>query len=389
MYVGMVSTLAVGQARYGLMLNENGVLVDDGIVARLGQQRFWVNTTSGGVERTAAAFEEWLQCEFTDFKVAVTSVTSRWANITVAGPSAWRWLEAAGLDPALAPGRMKHMSIAAAQLDGTPLRVLRASFSGELSYEVNLPVDRASDFLERLWVLGSRFDAVAYGIEALQTLRIEKGYIHIGSDTDGTTLPGDVGFGRAVDRKTANFVGRRSLSRPAAHDADRLQLVALAPADGRTRIPVGGQIAPANPPTRTEGHVTSSAISPVLGRPIALAMLKRGFSRTGERVRVHHLGQTRRGRCGDGAIRRSRGTALAWLIVAIRSRWWPHRESRSCLIRACRWRLCAASTPRASSREPCTRGSAYRSPTGFARIPQARMPMESSWLGAARPRLSC
>jgi len=82
------------------------------------------------------------------------------------------------------------------------------------------------------------------------------------------------------------------LSRPAAHDRDRLQLVALAPADGRTRIPVGGQIAQANPPTRTEGHVTSSAISPVLGRPIALAMLQRGFARTGERVRVHHLGLT-------------------------------------------------------------------------------------------------
>ena len=173
-----------------------------------------------------------------------------------------------------------------------PLRVLRASFSGELAYEINVPADHGRQLFDRFWVLGSHFDAVAYGIEALQTMRIEKGYIHIGTDTDGTTFPGDIGFGRAIDRKSANFVGRRSLSRPGARDQDRLQLVALAPADGRTLLPVGAQIAQTPPPTRTEGHVTSSAMSAALGRPIALAMLARGSARTGERVRVHHLGKT-------------------------------------------------------------------------------------------------
>jgi sarcosine oxidase subunit alpha len=292
MYVGTPSTLAVGQARYGLLLNENGIVVDDGIVARLGEQHFWVNTTSGGVERTAAAFEEWLQCEFVSLKVAVTPVTSRWANVTVAGPHAWDWLAEAGFDPALAPHRMKHMNMAASQYEGVPLRVLRASFSGELAYEVNAPVNRARSLFGRLWALASRFNAVPYGIEALQIMRIEKGYIHIGTDTDGTTLPGDIGFGRSIDHKRANFVGRRSLSRSAAQDPNRLQLVALAPADGRTLLPVGAQIAQARPPTRTEGHVTSSAMSAALGRPIALAMLARGSKRTGERVRVHHLGKS-------------------------------------------------------------------------------------------------
>jgi len=292
MYVGTVSTLAMGQARYGLLLNENGILVDDGIVARLGEQHFWVNTTSGGVERTAAAFEEWLQCEFVDLKVAVTPVTSRWANVTVAGPRAWEWLHAAGFDSVLAPHRMKHMTIAATHLEGLPLRVLRASFSGELGYEINVPVTHGRQLFDRLWTLGSGFDALPYGVEALQTLRIEKGYIHIGTDTDGTTIPSDIGFGRALDRKSANSVGRRSLSRPVARDADRLQLVGLTPADGRTLLPVGAQIAQARPPTRTEGHVTSSAMSAELGKPIALAMLTRGSTRTGERVRLHHLGNT-------------------------------------------------------------------------------------------------
>ena len=291
MYVGTLSNLTIGQARYGLLLNENGVLVDDGIVARMDEQRFWVNTTSGGVERTTAAFEEWLQCEFVGMKVAVTPVTSRWANVTVAGPRAWDWLAAAGFDAALGPDRMKHMTMAASELDGVPLRVLRASFSGELGYEVNVPVDRVHGLFERLWALAPQFNAAPYGIEALQTMRIEKGYIHIGTDTDGTTLPQDIGFGRAIGRKSVNFVGRRSLSRPASRDPNRLQLIGLAPADGRTLLPVGAQIAMAPPPTRTEGHVTSSAMSAELGRPIALAMLVGGSSRVGERVRVHHLGQ--------------------------------------------------------------------------------------------------
>ena len=291
MYVGTLSNLTIGQARYGLLLNENGILVDDGIVARIGEQRFWVNTTSGGVDRTAAAFEEWLQCEFVGLKVAVTPVTSRWANVTVAGPRAWDWLATAGFDTALAPDRMRHMTMAASELDDVPLRVLRASFSGELGYEVNVPVDRVHGLFERLWALAPQFNAAPYGIEALQTMRIEKGYVHIGTDTDGTTLPQDIGYGRAIDRKSANFVGRRSLRRPASRDPNRLQLIGLVTADGQTLLPVGAQIARAPPPTRTEGHVTSSAMSAELGQPIALAMLVGGSSRVGERVRVHHLGQ--------------------------------------------------------------------------------------------------
>ena len=291
MYVGVMANLAPGQARYGLLLNENGTVVDDGIVARLGAQRYWVNTTTAGIERTAAAFEEWLQCEFVDFKVLVTPVTSRWANITVAGPRAWRWLEAAGFEAALAPGQFKHMSLRASTLAGVPLRVLRASFSGELGYEVNLPAERATWLLERLWQCAAQVEASLYGIEALQVLRVEKGYLHIGTDTDGTTLPMDVGFARDLSRKSAAFVGRRSLLRPAARDPQRLQLIGLVPVDDRAVLPVGAQIAPQPPPTLTEGHVTSSYFSPALNHPIALAMLAGGRERLGELVTVHHLGQ--------------------------------------------------------------------------------------------------
>lgn len=290
MYVGTMSNLAAGQARYGVLLDENGTLVDDGIVARLGPGHFWVNTTSTGAERTAAAFEEWLQCEFTDLKVLVTPVTSRWANVTVAGPRAWEWLARTGFDAALAPAAMQHMTLRESALGSTPLRVLRASFSGELGYEVNLPADEAAGLFERLWAQADAVGGVLYGIEALQVLRVEKGFVHIGADTDGTTLPGDVGLARGIERKAANFVGRRSLTRPAARDPDRQQLVGLTPVDGRTVLPVGGQIARHPAPAAIEGRVTSSFMSPELGYPVALGLLARGRDRLGEQLRVYHLG---------------------------------------------------------------------------------------------------
>jgi sarcosine oxidase subunit alpha len=174
MYVGVMANLAPGQARYGLLLNENGTVVDDGIVARLGAQRYWVNTTTAGIERTGAAFEEWLQCEFVDFKVLVTPVTSRWANITVAGPRAWGWLEAAGFETALAPSALRHMSLRDSTLAGVPLRVLRVSFSGELGYEVNLPAAQASWLLERLWQCAPQVQGSLMHL-ALQVLRVERG----------------------------------------------------------------------------------------------------------------------------------------------------------------------------------------------------------------------
>jgi sarcosine oxidase, subunit alpha len=130
-----------------------------------------------------------------------------------------------------------------------------------------------------------------YGVEALMILRTEKGYLHLGADTDGTTFPGDVGLDRGIARKAAHFVGRRSLLRPVATDAGRMQLVGLLPLDRRTRLPVGAHITLRAPPAEIDGYVTSSAFSPVLGHPVALAMLRRGSQRIGERITAYHLGR--------------------------------------------------------------------------------------------------
>ena len=290
MYVGTMSTLAVGGARYGLLINENGVIFDDGIVSRLGPEHFFVNTTSGGAERVALAFEEWLQCEYVKHRVLVAPVTSAWGNVTVSGPRAWQLLLAAGFDAALAPSAMKHMTLRETGYGGVAVRVLRASFGGELGYEINLPALHTQALLERLWETGRDFGVVPYGIEALMIMRTEKGFLHVGGDTDGTTLPGDVGMDRGIAKKAANFVGRRSLLRPAAKDPDRMQLVGLLPRDRRTLLPVGAHVAASKPPADIEGFVTSSCHSPVLGHPVALGMLARGQSRIGDTVTVWHLG---------------------------------------------------------------------------------------------------
>jgi sarcosine oxidase, subunit alpha len=291
MYVGTMSTTAIGQARYGLLLNENGVIADDGIVARLGPDHFWVNTTSGGCERTTLAFEEWLQCEFVDMRVLVQPVVSQWGNVTIAGPNAWKLLQAAGFDELLSPVSMKHMTMREIDYAGTRMRVMRASFSGELGYEINLPSLCTQSLIERLWQIGNAFrlDIGMYGVEALMLMRLEKGFVHVGADTDGTTLPQDVGMARGLDKKTANFVGRRSTLRAAGHDSRRLQLVGLVPTDGRTRLPVGAHIAPHKPPAPIEGFVTSSGFSPTLRHPVGLAMLKQGSQRLGEKLRIYHL----------------------------------------------------------------------------------------------------
>jgi sarcosine oxidase subunit alpha len=290
MYVQTLSSLALGQARYALLLDENGVIADDGIVARLGAGHFWVNITSAGAERTAAAFEEWLQCEYLSDRVAVVPVTGQWANVTVAGPFAWRLLAKVGIPEACAPAAMKHMTMLCLTVQDTPLRVLRASYSGELSYEINLPPSRAIEWLDRLWRAGESLGVVAFGVEALQTMRLEKGFLHVGADTDGTTQPADVGFGAAIARKTSDFVGRRSLSRPAGIEPRRMQLVGFRPVDRRTRLPVGAQVAMAPLPCATQGWITSSGFSPALGEPVAMGMLAGGAARIGERVSLYDMG---------------------------------------------------------------------------------------------------
>jgi sarcosine oxidase subunit alpha len=288
-YINNVRSLPLGRIRYGLMLNENGIVIDDGVFIRMAEDHFLLNTTSGGAARIAAMLEEWLQCEWRDLAVLVDDVTEQWACFTVAGPHARSVLGALGTEIDLSPEALPHMAAASGRVCGLPARVARVSFSGELSYEISIAARDASAMLQAIVAVGQAFGIQPYGVESLMVLRAEKGYLHVGTDTDGSSTPDDVGWGEVARRKQGDFIGRRSLERPANRAADRKQFVGLEPLEAGRPMRPGGHLllgADRQPPGLTDGWVTSACYSPTLDRTIALGVLRGGRARLGETVTV-------------------------------------------------------------------------------------------------------
>ena len=288
-YANAMSKLEVGNIRYGLMLNEFGVIVDDGVCARLGQETFLVGTTSGGAARTAAALEEWLQCEWTDLRVLVAPVTTDWAVINLSGPLAPEVMAIVGCDFDPSPSALQHMKWRDGKVAGVPARVFRVSFTGEISYEINIAPGRARAVWMALEAAGASFGITPFGVESLMRLRTEKGYLHVGGDTDGTTVPDDVGW-TTVARRKIDFIGKRSLLLPAHRAPERLQFVGLEPLDGDSPS-VGEHVRPADLSRPTIGYVTSAGFSPALGRGVALGMVQGGRERLGEELVLADCGR--------------------------------------------------------------------------------------------------
>lgn len=289
LYINNILSLQTGHVRYGMMLNENGVIIDDGVVVRLAENHFLVNTTSGGVHRICDMMEEWLQCEWTDLHVLVDDVTTQWANFTVAGPRARDVLAALDTHADISASALRHMTAVEATVAGLDARIVRVSYSGELSYEINIPAGHATGFLETILEAGEPFGLTPYGIEALMVLRMEKGYLHIGSDTDGSSTPDDIGWGEVARNKSTDYIGRRSLFRSANLDNQRMQFVGLEPLDADHPIRPGGHLLVGEnrqPPAATDGWVTSACFSPNLGKHIALGMLRGGSGQMGKIVTV-------------------------------------------------------------------------------------------------------
>ena len=292
-YVNNVLTLKPGRVRYGLMLNENGVVIDDGVFVRQDEDHFLVNTTSGNAERIAAWLEEWHQCEFFDMRLVLSNVTSQWAVATLAGPDARAVLQSLPGLIDLSTASFPHLRFAAGHLaDGMPYRLQRVSFSGEQSYELSVPSNRAASIFERLQAAAGPGKLVPIGVEALMVLRTEKGFVHVGVDTDGTTNPLDIGFGAVVDRKQRDFIGARSLARPNDRRTDRRQLVGFELLDRNASVPAGAHfVTGSNGGRRSEGFVTSACDSPTLGRTIGIGLIEGGFGRKGEEVLVYDSGR--------------------------------------------------------------------------------------------------
>ena len=293
-YTNAWSKLAPGRCRYGLMLGEDGMVSDDGVTACIADDHFHMTTTTGGAASVLQKLEDYLQTEWPDLDVWLTTVTEQWAVAAVCGPKAEEIVASVveGID--LDPEEFPFMTWQDGTVGGIPVRVFRVSFTGEISYEINIPATYGRWLWEELIAAGKPHGLTPYGTEAMHLLRAEKGFIIVGQETDGTVTPGDLRMDWAVAQKKGDFIGKRSLSRSDTARDDRKQLVGLLTVDG-DHVPMeGAQIIgtaeePA-PPVPMLGHVTSAYFSPNLGRSIAMAMVKRGGQRMGETVWIARRG---------------------------------------------------------------------------------------------------
>lgn len=282
LYTNAIAGLAVGHCRYGLLLTEAGAVMDDGVVARLAEDRFHLTTTTGGAAAVLHHMEDYLQTEFPELRAWLTSVTEQWAVIAVQGPKSRQVIAplVRGID--LSSAAMPHMSVREACVCDVPARLFRVSFTGELGYEINVPADYGPEVWEAVYAAGREHGIVPYGTEAMHVLRAEKGYIIVGQETDGTVIPQDLGLDWAIGRRKRDFLGKRSLTLPDMLRPDRRQLVGLL---GAEMLEEGAQVV-ANPqaqvPMPMLGHVTSAYWSDTLQRPIALALVSGGRARIGQ-----------------------------------------------------------------------------------------------------------
>ena len=287
MYANAFRKLEAGRCRYGLMLTEAGFLMDDGVIARIAPDRFHVTTTTGGAPRVLAHMEDYLQTEFTDLKVWLTSTTEQWAVIAVQGPKARDCDRAARRrHRSRQRGLAAHERARRARLR-RPARLMRVSFTGELGFEINVPAGYGRDVWEAVWREVEKHGGCAYGTEAMHVMRAEKGYVIVGQDTDGTVTLADLGLDWAIGKMKRDFVGKRSLSRPDIVRDGRKQLVGLLTDDPNVVLEEGAQVTEsAQPPVGSPalGHVTSSYRSATLGRSIALALVAAGRSRMGAKL---------------------------------------------------------------------------------------------------------
>jgi len=285
LYTNVMSSLPVGRCRYGLMCNENGFLMDDGVVVRLDEHTWLCHTTSGGADRIHGWMEDWLQCEWWDWQVHTLNLTEQYAQIAVVGPTSRALLEKLGGDIDLSREAFRFMDWREGMLGGIAARVFRISFSGELSYEVAVPASRGRAFWDACLAAGEALSVQPYGTEALHVMRAEKGFIMIGDETDGTVIPQDLRLDWAISKKKDDYLGKAAQARAHMVAPDRWKLVGLECDDGAV-LPEGAYVtAPGRNDlgqNRMIGRVTSTYHSPTLGRGIAMALVERGPERMGE-----------------------------------------------------------------------------------------------------------
>ncbi|MDA8937317.1 sarcosine oxidase subunit alpha family protein [Candidatus Pelagibacter sp.] len=285
-YTNAWSKLGIGKCRYGLMLNEDGMVYDDGVTTRLGENHYIMTTTTGGAANVMGKLEDYLQTEWPELDVYLTSVTDHFATATIGGPNSKKILNKLIPDLDLLDESFPHMSFKEAKIGKIKCRIMRISFTGELSYEINIQANYGKSLWEQCMNAGKEFNITPYGTETMHLLRAEKGFIIVGQDTDGTMTPIDLQMEWVVSKKKYDFIGKRSLYRSDTMREDRKQMVGLLTDDPNTVLEEGAQIVSElnQSPVQMLGYVTSSYFSPNLRKSIALAVVKGGKNMMGKKL---------------------------------------------------------------------------------------------------------
>ncbi|MDC0610154.1 sarcosine oxidase subunit alpha [Vibrio sp.] len=286
-YTNAWAKLEVGKCRYGLMCGEDGMVFDDGVTSCLGENHFLMTTTTGGAAHVLEWLEFYHQTEWPELEVYFSSVTDHWATMTIGGPNS-RKLLAELTDADLSNENFKFMDWREATVAGVPARIFRISFTGELSFEINVQANYARYVWDKLFEHGRKYDLTPYGTETMHILRAEKGFIITGQDTDGSMTPYDLGMAWCVgNKKPFSFIGKRGMALGANKRSARKQLVGLKTVNPKEILPEGAQAVddPNQPiPMKMLGHVSSSYWSATLERSIAMGFIENGHERMGEKV---------------------------------------------------------------------------------------------------------
>jgi len=288
-YCNGFAKLAVGKARYGIMLREDGFIYDDGTTSRFSDEHFFMTTTTALAAGVLTHLEFCAQTIWPELDVCFASSTDQWAQMAVAGPKS-RAILSEIVDEDISDAAFPFMSarkvsLFAGRLEG---RLFRISFSGELAYELAVPAGYGESVADAIMAAGEKHGICAYGAEALGVLRIEKGHV-THAEINGTVTPGDLGFGRMVSSTKPDFIGKAMLARDGLQDPERPRLVGVKPLNPASGFRTGSHILAEGAAATLEndqGYVTSSAFSPSLGHTIGLALVRRGPERIGEKVTV-------------------------------------------------------------------------------------------------------
>ncbi len=285
-YTNAWSKLAIGKCRYGLMLNEDGMVYDDGVTTRLGENHYIMTTTTGGAANVMGKLEDYLQTEWPELDVYLTSVTDHFATVSVCGPNSKKIVSKVIPDLDFSDESFPHMSFKNAKIGKINCRVMRISFTGEHSYEINIQANYGKSVWEKCMEAGKDYNITPYGTETMHLLRAEKGFIIVGQDTDATMTPIDLQMDWIVSKKKYDFIGKRSLYRSDTIKEDRKQLVGLLTDNPDEVLEEGAQIvADVNKsPIEMLGHVTSSYYSPNLKKSIALGVVRGGKNMMGQKL---------------------------------------------------------------------------------------------------------